>query len=263
VKLGGLKYARMINDDGYISPDEVPAPGPEEWDAERVYDNDYHNDKYQVAIMLYFFLTLTYSDNIPRNFVPDWSEERNYDFKRLHMKHLVKLILSDPILSIPDLLTHPFFMSPSEMASFEDGLRTCTLRNRSMDAHLEEGKANVFTEQWTTGLDKELVELCLSNTSNPHLERSFVGLWEARRYRSGDEDSQKIRDMGHTQEDNFMFWESAFPAFFLHLFTRIVSFEICRNLFIYATYEFKRPVCFPASPRFYNACANIPIYELE
>jgi Ribonuclease 2-5A len=264
VKLGGLKYAKTFDEDDWSDNSDLSSPGPEEVDAIKI-PNNYHNDKYQVAVMMYFFLKRTYSrTDFAASFEPDWDDERSYGYKKLHLKHLIKIIRADSSLAISDVLQHPYFMDANRMVEFEDRLRTYSARDRAMDSHLEIDKSEVFTGRWTTNLDRELVNLCLGNSQNfKNSKKTFVELWQSRRNRRHhrDEDSQLLRNlMGPLQVDNFAFWEKIFPAFFLHLFTRIASYK-SNGIFLYASREFQGSIFFPASPEFYAACSNTTIYE--
>lgn len=263
VKLGGLKYAKEYDENNWSSTDDPSSPGPEEVDACRI-PNNFQNDKYQVAVMMYFFLKRTYSrTSFTESFEPDWSDERDYDYKQLHMKHLIKMIHADPSLAISDILHHPYFMDANKMIEFEDGLWYFIAGNRAMDENLEINRSEVFTGRWTANFERELVSLCLGK-SPPNVEETFVGLLEARiRIYFLEEDSRLIHDlMGSVLADKFAFWERIFPAFFLHLFTRIAS-DRSNGLFLHDSYEIQRSKLFPASPEFYAACSNTTIYEEE
>lgn len=260
MKLGGLKFGKIIDDEDWSDSSDESKTRFRRIDARKL-ANSFDDDKYQVAVMLYFFVKRSY---IPSQFVdgfePDWTGDRSYAYKRLHAKHLVNMIRSDPSMTIPDILCHPYFMSVHEIIAFEDRLRTYNTQDRNMDAYLEEDKVQVFGGDWTRRLEAKVVNRCLTNSI---AKDSFIGLWQARRNRRHhrDQDNETVRDlMGPLLVENFEYWEAQFPAFFLYLFKKMAGYNNDGS-FLYSSKEFNKSAYFQASPAFYALCADTPIYE--
>lgn len=221
------------------------------------------SDKFQAAVIMYSFLKKEVYNNASDEFKPDWSDDKFYSYKQLQLKHLIKLLLADRSLAISDILAHPFFMSVNDMVLFEDRFRSFSSDAKSphLDAHMNADKRLVFeTQTWTEKVPEEVVEACAKGPS-----KTFISLWQARRNRRHHHDEDKYRAkryLGELYTKNFEFWEKRFPAFFLYLFIKLITYSAPKDHdLLFETPEFFKSEFFPASKKFYIACSNQTIYD--
>lgn len=220
----------------------------------------YHMDKCQAAFLMYCFIKKhNYEDNEPV-FMFDWNDDDGYDWRRLHMSHLVRVIVANSTATIADILTHPFFWSIQKLVIFEDRMRSYSSRHRPMDPWLEIGRHYVFAEQtWTENLPIEVVR-AVRNVNNA----TVLGLWRGRRDRRHhrDEDAAIAQAMmGRLHGANFEFWQGYFPAFFMHLYKRLISYERFQGMKLHQTPEFINSEFFPSSAAFFAMMEAIDVYE--
>lgn len=243
-----MKYAKQFN------PIESDTNQDEAFELERSIDI------HQAAIVMYSFLKKRVVEESAELFQPDWTDDRSYDYKQLHLKHLVKVILSDSKLPIRDILFHPFFLEELHKAGFVAELLEYGETDRDMDRHMEFYRETVFTGSWTSKVHPAVAEACKGYPPN-----TFIGLWQSHMERWDHllEDSLEMQEqIGHTQADHIKFWQRIFPAYFIYLFTRVISYTPpAGTLKLYATPEFHHFVLFPASSQFYDACASQTIYD--
>lgn len=261
--IGGLKYAKEA---AQIAHDDS---GPLEQDFIRhIHPFGYGSDKFQVGYIMYCLLR----EQIIENPVGDpflqleFPGVDRYNYKQLMLKHITQMIWDNYDMRVPDILKHPFFMSTIELVGFEDRLRTFSCQNYEMDDHMELLREEVFTGKWTDNLSPPVIRAC--NYRIRVNSRTFVGLWQARRNRRQhrDEDEYDVRtEMGPMHVANFLFWEEKFPAFFMHLWQRLLCYYqelapgIVGNLRVFELPEFKNSEFFPATVDFYEHAINTPI----
>lgn len=248
--------------------------GPIEEDIRHPFQmHSYGSDKHQCAFVMYCLLRGEYIEHHRENPFLEltWPGLQNYTYRQLMMKHLLSIMWEVVEVRIEDLLTHPFFMSVLELVNFEDRMRSYSARHQEMDRHMEMNSNEVFAGLWSTRLPRNVVVACKIHLAknNP---RTFMGLWRARRNRRQhrDEDNVNVRRaMGTLQEQNFLFWESRFPAFFMYLFQRLLSYipeeivegAVVRRPFLFQTEEFLGSEYFPASAEFYIHFCHVPIMQ--
>lgn len=252
LRVGGLKYATKVegitvDDSGPEDLDVVlPAPG-----------YGFQSDLFQAGFVMYCFLKKQPIHQTTGPFIPDWTGDVDYDYKQLHLKHLIKVILQSNSLDIEDILTHPFFiMSPLDLNAFIEATEWYNWEHQEMNPHMEQLKEEVFSGNWTAKLDPEIVQACTPSSPSPTFAGSFVGLWQAR---------LNIKEVEIDVEWKFKcfdFWEKLFPAFTLHLFLRLISYST-NSMMVYELPQFRRSRFFPADPEggFYEACASQAIYD--
>lgn len=207
---------------------------------------------------MYCFLKRQPIQQATGSFKPDWTGDKDFDYKQLHLKHLIKVVLGSSGLSIEDIFTHPFFMDLEQFSDFENVLESYCFEHNEMDQHMEESKSVIFTDDWTLGFDQEIVQKCASLKTLPtSYANSFKGLWQARL----NSRSYKA-DMFMVETDYFEFWQNRFPAFFIHLFMRLITYKPPdNNQMLYALNQFRH--FFPADPAggFYEVCASQTIFD--
>lgn len=259
--VGGLKYVKPS------AQIQLNNSGPLFHDVYLPMNYSYGSDKYQAMFVMYCFLR---GQVIPLNagnpfIYLEFPGMENYTFRQLHLKHLVGLLYAFPDTRIPDILTHPYFMSYIEMIGFEDRMRGYSALHHEMDPHMELGKVNVYEGQWTTKVHIEVLIACGLNTAAARARaNTFVGLWQARRNRRAHRDADSLAAQGRLgpmYAGNFIYWETRFPAFFLHLFLRLIDYRPPHeNTRLFGINEFRGSEFFPASSDFYTKCAATDIY---
>lgn len=245
--LGGLKHAEQFN---------LTKSGA---DQDKAFKLKRSIDIHQAAIVMYSFLKKRIVGESAELFQPDWTDDRSYDYKQLHLKHLVKVILSNSNLAMDDILSHPFFLKDDYMVDFVAQLLEYCETDRDMDRHMEFYREIVFTGSWTSKVHPEVVEACKGYPPN-----TFMGLWLSHMERWDHllEDSSVVQELiGYSQVHHVKYWQSIFPAYFIYMFTRVISYTSPTDkLKLYATPDFLL-FLFPASSLFYDACASQTIYD--
>lgn len=154
-------------------------------------------------------------------------------------------------------MSHIFFWDLDRLVSYEDRMRTLNATDTEMEKYLEDGKTLVFQqEDWSELVPSPVVEACKNINF-----KTFVGLWMARQLYP-DEDDDYVRSIaGPTQNSNFEFWESLFPAFSLYLYKRIASYRYSGHVLLHSFPQFAGSYYFPSSSRFYETVSDANIYH--
>lgn len=227
----------------------------------------YGSDKFQLAYAMYCLLRQEVMPNpVGGPFLKlEFPNVQRYSYRQLMLKHLTQVVWENNNLRTSDILHHPFFMTIGQMVAFEDRMLGFSAGNLHVDPHIEIDRSEVFSGQWTSLVDREVVIAC--NQRSRVNSNTFIGLWQARRNRrqNGDKDLHMQHAMGPLHESNFLYWEETFPAFFIHLWQRLLSYQPlgsngapCGRR-VYELSEFAASEFFPATAHFYHVCIHIPI----
>lgn len=275
--LGGFKYAKDI---GTVSATDVayeykvwdwlPIPG----------DYGFNNDIYSLTCLMYSFYHKTLILSRTKVSIVLMFDSTEDFYLRLHLKHFIKTVMfilgyqSDRYkrFTAADFMGHPFFKDEVWMSNFEDRFRSYNSQYQDMDIILEADKSLVFTGNFFDKIDRRVVGYIKktftkgNNPKDPDIDgQTFLGLWLAVRNRKHHRDTDPYvvqRVMGPLPVDNFRFWATTFPNFFLYLFVKVSGFKPSAHpslARVCSDPEFKY---FYTSPKdFYYACCECKVEE--